>query len=266
MVYYVLVQEIIRPGRTFQLVFLLTIVIATLLALYLSRKGKTWSIRTIEGLEAIREGVARCAEMGRPVLVTPGISNLTSVQSAQTIAGLTILGEVATKSFGIGVPCITNASDPQVILAAEGIIRNSLLSVGKPELYAPGKYVRWFGADQFSYAVGCAGQILEDKPGLIVFSGYFLADTIITGEAGTRVDAIKVGGTLGSISFLALMCDYLMIGEELFAASATITEDKLTIATLAGQDWSKLIVIGLSIIGVILYALGNTSVWYWMGV
>jgi hypothetical protein len=67
MVYFVLVQEIIRPGRTFQLVFLLTIILATLLALYLSKKGKTWSIRTIEGLEATKEGIARCAEMGRPV-------------------------------------------------------------------------------------------------------------------------------------------------------------------------------------------------------
>ena len=236
MFYYAVFEQLIRTGRTFQLVFLLVVVAATLVAVYLSRKGKTWSIRPIEGLEATREGIARCAEMGRPVLVTPGISNLTSVQNAQTIAGLTILGEVATRSFAINVPTITNASDQQVVLASEGIIRNSLLSVGKPELYAPGKYVRWFGADQFSYAVGCAGQILEDKPGLIVFAGYFLADTIITGEAGTRVDAIKVGGTLGSIAFLAMMCDYLMIGEELFAASATITEDKATIATLAGQD------------------------------
>lgn len=266
MVYYVLVSEIIRTGRNFQLIFLLTVVASTLIALYLSKNGKTWDIRTIEGLEATREGIARCAEMGRPVLVTPGISNITSVQSAQTLAGLTILGEVATRSFGIGVPCITNASDQQVVLASEGIIRNSLMSIGKPELYAPGKYVRWFGADQFSYAVGCAGQILEDKPGLIVFAGYFLADTIVTGEAGTRVDAIKVGGTQGSIAFLAMMCDYLMIGEELFAASATITEDKPTMATLAGQDWSKLILLGIGILGVILYALGNTSIWYWMGV
>jgi hypothetical protein len=262
---FIVVQELVRQGRAFQLLFLLIVVAATLVALYWSRKGKSWTLRTIEGLEATREGIARCAEMGRPVLVTPGISNLTAVQSAQTVAGLTILGEVATRSFGIGVPCITNASDQQVVLASEGIVRNSLLSIGKPELYAPGKYVRWFGADQFSYAVGCAGQILEDKPGLIVFAGYFLADTIITGEAGTRVDAIKVGGTLGSISFLALMCDYLMIGEELFAASATITEDKLTIATLAGQDWSKLFILGLGIVGVILYALGNTSIWTWMG-
>ncbi|MGD0805631.1 MAG: DUF6754 domain-containing protein [Candidatus Bathyarchaeia archaeon] len=263
---YFIVEQIIRAGRAAQLLFLLVVVAAVLLALYLSKNGKQFSIRPIEGLEATREGIARCAEMGRPVLVTPGISNLTAVQSAQTVAGLTILGEVATKSFGIGVPCLTNASDQQIILASEGIIRNSLLTVGKPELYAPGKYVRWFGADQYSYAVGCTGQILEEKPGLIVFAGYFLSDVVVTGEAGTRVDAVKVGGTLGSINFLAMMCDYLMIGEELFAASVAITEDKASTATLAGQDWSKLIVLGLGILGVILYALGNQSIWFWLGV
>jgi hypothetical protein len=253
------VEQIVRSGRSFQLATFIIITVLTLIALYLSKQGKSWDFRSIEGLDAIREGIARCAEMGRPVLVTPGISNLTSNYSAQTIAGLTILGEVATKSFTIGVPTITNASDQQIILASEGIIRNSLLAVGKPELYTPGKYIRWFGADQFSYAVGCAGQILEDKPGLIVFAGYFLYDTLITGEAGTRVGAIKVGGTLGSIDALALMCDNLMIGEELFAVSAIITEDKQTIATIAGQDWGKLLFIGISIIGVILAVLGNTS-------
>ena len=247
------------------MLFLLVMTVATYFTYYLAKKGRIWTIRTLEGLEAIREGVARCAEMGRPVLVTPGISSITSIQNAQTMAGLTVLGEVAQRAASIGVTCTTNASSEQIVLASEAIIRNSLARAGKPELYAPGKYVRWFGADQFSYAVGCAGQILEEKPGLIVFMGYFLADTMVTGETGTRIGAVKVGGTLGSIAFLAMVCDYLLIGEEMFAASAIITEDKFSIATIASQDWTKLLILGIGILGVLLWIIGDKTIYNILG-
>jgi hypothetical protein len=232
---------------------------------YLAKSGKLWEIRPIEALEAIEESIGRCAEMGRPVLVTPGISSLVSSTNAQTMAGLTVLGEVAQQAANIGVTCTTNASSEQVVIASEAIIRNSLETAGRGELYEPGKYVRWFGGDQFSYAVGCAGQIMDERPGLIVFVGYFLADTIVTGETGARVGSIKIGGTLGALSFLAMMCDYLLIGEEMFAASASITKDPLITGTIAAQDWLKMISIILMSLGAILYALGIKIIWSFMG-
>lgn len=260
-----LVEQIVRTGRSVQLIFFLGVIAVTYLSYHWAKQGRVWEIRTLEGLEAIKEGVARCAEMGRPVLVTPGISSLVATQSAQTVAGLTMLGEVAQRAASIGVTCTTNASSEQLVLASEAIIRNAYATVGKPELYEPGKYVRWFGADQFSYAVGCAGQILEEKPGLVVFMGYFLADTMVTGETGTRVGSIKVGGTLGSIAFLAMVCDYLLIGEEMFAASAAITEDKYSIATIASQDWLKILILVLGIAGSLLSLVGQPVIYNLLG-
>ena len=259
------VEQIIRTGKGFQLLYLLIMGIAVYFAYSQAKTGKTHTIRPIEALEAIGESIGRCAEMGRPVLVTPGIANLTGSTNAQTIAGLTVLGEVAQQAAQIGVTCTTNASSDQVVIASEAIIRNALTSAGKSELYAPGKYVRWFGGDQFSYAVGCAGQILEERPGLIVFLGYFLADTIVTGETGARIGAIKIGGTLGALPFLAMMCDYLLIGEEMFAASASITNDPYVLGTIAAQDWIKGIAIGLMFVGVLLYAAGVDVIWSLMG-
>jgi hypothetical protein len=98
---------------------------------YLAKSGKLWEIRPIEALEAIEESIGRCAEMGRPVLVTPGISSLVSSTNAQTMAGLTVLGEVAQQAANIGVTCTTNASSEQVVIASEAIIRNSLETAGR---------------------------------------------------------------------------------------------------------------------------------------
>lgn len=261
----VVVEQFLRTGRTSQLIYMIIMAFFAYYAYSQAKRGTSWPIRPIEALEAINENIGRCAEMGRPVLVTPGISNLTGNVSAQTMAGLTVLGEVAQKAAQIGVTCTTNASSQQVIIASEAILRNALTSAGRPEIYEPGKYVRWFGGDQFSYAVGCSGQILEEKPGLVIFIGYFLADTIVTGETGARVGAVNIGGTLGSLSFLAMMCDYLLIGEEMFAASASITNDPYVTATIASQDWSKIIIVCLLCVGVLLYAAGIDVVWKLMG-
>ncbi len=254
---FVMAGMIIKEGRAFQLFLLILVAILTYIASSLAKKGKVWEIRPIEALEAMYEGVGRCAEMGRPMMVLPGISDL---GNPQTIAGLTVLGELAQRGAEIGVPTITSASNSAVITAAEAVIGSAYTAAGKPELYAPGKYVEWFGGDQFAYAVGAAGQILAHKPGMICFIGYFLFDVIVDGETGARVGAIQIGGTLGSMDMMTVFCDYFLVGEELYAAAASITRDKYAIATLAAQDWIKLILLVLMIVGAILSAAGSNLI------
>jgi len=181
------------------------------------------------------------------------------------LAGLTIFGEVAQRAAEIGVTPISAASSSEVILASEAIIRSAFTSAGKPELYATGKYVRWFGGDQFSYAVGAAGQVIADKPAMTLQIGYFLFDVIVAAETGSRVGSVQIGGTLGSLNMLAMFCDHVFIGEEIYAASARISRDIMATATIAGQDWVKLIVIVLLIVGTILGLAGNTELYKIMG-
>jgi len=243
-------------------VFLLALAVMIYVAYYFAKRGKEWEIRRLEALDAVWEGVGRCAEMGRPVMILPGIGSL---GDASTIAGLTVFGEVAQRSAEIGVTPIASASDATVITASEAIIRSAFTTAGKPELYSPGKYVRWFGADQFSYAVGAAGQILAEKPGMCLQLGYYLFDVVVAAETGKRIGSTQIGGTLGSLNLLAMFCDYVFIGEELFAASARISRDKIAIGTLAGQDWVKLIAIVLMIVGVIVGVAGYKDIYNLMG-
>jgi hypothetical protein len=252
-----MVSEIIQPGKSAQLLFLLLIGILGYTAYYLGTKGRTWEIRSLEGLEAMFEGVGRSAEMGRPILVLPGISDM---GSPQTLAGITILGELTQQGAEIGVTTYSSNADSGVLTASEAVVRSAYAAVGKPELYSPGKYVRWFGNDQFAYAVGAAGQILADNPAVVVYLGYFLFDVIVDGETGNSIGAVQVGGTLGSMDFMSVFCDYILIGEELFAASAAISKDKNTIATIAGQDWVKLIVLGILIVGTLVSLAGSDAI------
>jgi len=77
--------------------------------LYRISKGKKMFIRPISGLMALDEAVGRATEMGKPVLFVPGI---TEIDDIQTLAGLSILGYVASKTAeydtSILVPCCTS--------------------------------------------------------------------------------------------------------------------------------------------------------------
>lgn len=256
------VGQLVAQGRGFQLAMVVITGILTYIAYYLGKEGKVWEIRPLEALEATYEGIGRAAEMGRPIMMLPGISDL---GNPQTLAGLTLFGEVSQTSAEIGVEAIASASDSSVITAVEAIVRSSYTAAGKPELYSPGKYVRWFGGDQFAYAVGAAGHILADKPAVVLYVGYFLFDVIVSGDTGARVGSIQIGGTLGSMNMIAMMCDYIFIGEEIFAAAASITRDREAIATIAGQDWVKLLALLVMVIGVILMAAGSNVISKLMG-
>ncbi|RKX41768.1 MAG: hypothetical protein DRP27_10355 [Thermotogae bacterium] len=99
--------------------------------------------------------------------------------------------------------------------------------------------------------------ILKEKPAMLIQVGYFIAEIPAVAESGARVGALQIGGTLSSMDLIAMFCDYIFIGEEIFAAAAAITRDPLTIATIAGQDWIRLLVLGMMVIGVILMAAGS---------
>lgn len=83
-----------KAGQMFNLAVLIVAGIFVYVSYYLARKGRQWTIRPLEAIEAIQEGIGRAAEMNRPVLMFPGIGNL---QNVQTIAGLTMLGEIVER-------------------------------------------------------------------------------------------------------------------------------------------------------------------------
>jgi hypothetical protein len=254
----------IASGRAFQLVFLIIMGILGTLSYELARRGRNWTVRSLEPLEAMKEGIGRAAETGRPILVLPGIGGLSS---AQTIAGLTVYGEITQRAAEVGVVTHNITSSTDVVMASEAIARDAYSAIGKPELYEPGKYVKWFGQDQFVYAVGAAGHIMQEKPAMVALIGYFLADVVVTGETGNRVGAIVIGGTTdqSATPLMGMMCDYLLMGEEMYAASAAITGDRFATATLAGEDWIKLILLAIMVIGVLAWVVGFQDIYKWTG-
>jgi hypothetical protein len=69
---------------------------------------------------------------------------------------------------------------------------------------------------------------------------------------------MTLGGTdtTHNIPFMVAANNYSMIGEEMYAMSAYLSEDETLGSSLVGQDLGKYLVIAMTIIGVLLSAAG----------
>ncbi len=211
-------------------------------------------MRPIPAMKAMEEAVGRATEMGSSVLYVPGISGLDEID---TISGVIILGHVAgmTAEYeaGLHVPCCV----PIVMEAARESCKEAYLKKGRPDLYKD-KMVHYVTDDQFAYAAGVNGIMLREKPAAIFYQGKFYAESLILAETGNSVGAIQIAGTGSSsqIPFFVTACDYVLIGEEFYAASAYLSGSPEMIGSIKGQDYVKLLC--MLFIGVIfLFSIFN---------
>jgi len=85
--------------------------------------------------------------------------------------------------------------------------------------------------------------MVRDKPAACFYMGAFYAESLILAETGNSVGAIQVAGTAmpTQLPFFVAACDFTLIGEEFFAASAYLSGEPQQLGSLKGQDFGKLI-------------------------
>lgn len=240
--------------RLSKLCALIVVSASVLFFIFRAKSGKQLYIRPIAGLQAVDEAVGRATEMGRPVLYVPGILDMDDVQ---TIAGVAILGRVAKKTAQYETPLSVPVSRSVVMSAAQETVKEAYWSVGKPDAYSP-EMVRYLTDDQFGYAAGVDGIMIREKPATIFYQGAFYAESLILAETGHSIGAIQIAGTAmtSQLPFFVTACDYTLIGEELFAAGAYLTEDPRLMGSLKGQDVAKGLAIAFLLVGIVLKFCG----------
>ena len=102
--------------------------------------------------------------------------------------------------------------------------------------------------------------MIREKPAAIFLVGYFFAESLILAETGQSTGAIQIAGQADptQLPFFVATCDYTLIGEELYAASAYLSKEPVLLGSVRGQDIAKAILLLLGIVGVIAASFGNT--------
>ncbi|MFB0509008.1 MAG: DUF6754 domain-containing protein [bacterium] len=219
-----------------------------------SRKGKAPFIRRISGLDAVEDAVGRATEMGKPILYVPGLSTISDIA---TIASLNILSEVAKKTAQYETTLLVPNRDPIVYTVALEMAREAYTSVGRPDVFKT-ENIFFVSDNQFAYAAAVDGIMVREKPAANFFIGMFWAESLILAETGATTGAIQIAGTdsVHQLPFFITACDYTLIVEELYAASAYLSREPLLLGSLAGQDYGKMIILIVLLVssGLILLA------------
>jgi len=219
-----------------------------------AKAGKPIFIRKIAGLEAVDEAVGRATEMGRKIFYIPGSQDMDQVQ---TLAGITILGRVAEMAAVYDTWLEVPVSRSLVMVTCREVVKEAYVRAGRPDSFNE-KQVHYITDDQFGYAAAIDGMMVRERPATIFMMGLFYAEALILAETGNFVGAIQIAGTAepSQLPFFVAACDYTLIGEELFAASAYLSREPRQLGSLKGQDIGKGVVLAAIIIGILLETFG----------
>ena len=226
-------------------------------------RGETFYIRPLPGLNAVDEAVGRATEMGRPVVFIPGTGELDKIQ---TIAGLSVLGRVAATTARCRTPLRVPVLYPLPMAAANEVVTQAYLDEGVTEPLDP-QTVQYVAGESFSYSARIGGMMLREKPAAAIYMGEFSAESLLIAEMGQAAGAIQIAGTAEpeQLPFFIASCDYTLIGEEFYAASAYLSGEPKMLGALRGQDLMKVVLV-IVIVGGVVSATTGWGMEFWRSI
>jgi hypothetical protein len=169
------------------------------------------------------------------------------------LAGLAILSKVAAKAAEYDTRILVPVRDYIVLPIAQEIVKEAHYEAGRPDTYDKSS-VFFLTTDQFAFVAGVNGVMVREKCATCFYMGMFYAEALIMTETGNSIGAVQIAGTdaVTQIPFFITTCDYTLIGEELYGASAYLSREPLIMGTLKAVDVAKFIILVCIIVGTIL--------------
>lgn len=227
-----------------------------------ARRGRAISIRRINGMEAIDEAVGRAAELGVPVLFNPGIDKFTNIQ---TLAALGILDHVCHIAAKFDVPVLVTTNQPVMVPTCEAVMKGAFEAQGHPDLIQQCQ-IRFVSPANDQTALGTAQLMADARVASCFLFGPYDYTSLLYSEGGQLAGCMQIAGTADyyQIPFFIASCDYVVIGEELFACSAYLSKEPTMLGSIAAQDIGKGLLLLMMLAGIAaatLYGDGNPLNW-----
>ncbi len=232
-------------------VLVLLLVGAIIAGILIVRAGHVPTLREIPGLMVFDEAVARATEMGRPTLFTAG--GASDLKRVQTFAAMPMLRKVAELSGELGNRLIVPVCYPETIPVHVNAMKDGYAEAGAADMFHADD-VHYYPGGQFFFAIASMGWMMRERPATCFYFGHWEADSLLFAETGQTLNAMQIAGTdqLYQIPFFVASCDYTIIGEEFWAASAKMSEDPNLLGSVAAQDVYKISALAFIVIGSLL--------------
>jgi hypothetical protein len=251
---------ILPPETLLLLIVVLLVFILTLLHHARAIAGKQpINRRPLRGLSVIWQAVARGAETGRAIHLSPGSGAIGGRSSTvETVAGLLAAERVATEAALNGAPLIASSGDAVAHLALRGTLRQSYQRAGLGQDYDSTTVQLLAHQDPMAYASGVSALYLRQKLEASQLIGGFGQEFLLAGEVGAQAGVPQLAGTAATtaLPLAYLTADDTLIGEELYAAEAYLARTPAPQARLLTQDALRTVIILAIVILLVLSALG----------
>lgn len=239
------------------LILVILFVLPLFIFIHKAKAGKKIFIRRIPGIDAIDDAIGRSVELGRPLSFTTGLAGIGPLLYACLGVLQHVAKKAATYSTRLFVPCY----NPEVMVLCDATLQNAYRNAKRSSSYDPSS-LRFLSDEQFAYAAGYMGLMHRENVGSAFLFGDFAAESLILAEAGQQVGAVQVAATTAAaqVPFFLTSCDYTLIGEELYAAGALLSQDPVQTGSLRGQDIAKVGIALLILLGVLLSTLSALEI------
>jgi hypothetical protein len=103
--------------------------------------------------------------------------------------------------------------------------------------------------------------IQREKFAATFLFGTFFAESLIMAENANMVGAIQVAGTPSTtqVPFFIAACDYVIIGDEYYAATAYLTRQPTLMGSIVAQDRVKIGILAVVVIGALCTTFVNPN-------
>jgi hypothetical protein len=220
------------------------------------RKRKSYTVRPIPAFETLRGLLGRTVEEGKRVHVSLGRSGVGGAQTAVVSAALDVLNDLADQGARIGVSPIVSVADPVLMLVAQDAIYRAFQRRDRVENYDETD-VQMIAPDPSAYAVGALDVINDRDTGANVMVGHLGDEYLLLGEPGAQRGITQVVGSdvLDTQVFMEATSERVLLGEEMFAAGASLSGRPAHIASLYLQDTIRVLVAIALVIGILVKTL-----------
>jgi len=170
-----------------------------------------------------------------------------------------VLTHVTGLSAKHNAQLIVTCNSPQSFPLIQELVRTAYASTGKADMFKEDT-VRFISEAQFAWAAGVLGIFVREKVAANIMIGYFMAESLLFAEGGAQVGAIQVAATsnMAQTAFFVAACDYTLLGEELYAGGAYLSQDPVKVGSIAGQDYVKGLAMAFITLGTIMLTFNSS--------
>ena len=225
--------------------------------------GRKINRRPLPPIDLINSALARAAETGQPIHVSPGSGSLDgSTINPETLAGLVLAQRITDIAARRGAGISASSGDPIAHLALRGTVRRAYRDAGYSEDYRPELIQTLAANDPIAFSVGLSNRVTSEPMEASITVGSFEQGYLLFAEPGRANNILQIAGTTDQQALTAalLTANGTLLGEEIYAAEAYIAPTPLGFARILTHDVLRSVIIGIIIFGIILVSLGQLAI------